>query len=90
VNCHLAAGLSELEKRNQGYLDLCQRITFPINTSEGYSSLYGWVGDYIPPYAKNAVAGMGGMVGITGITGMASNVNNVMGAGQVMPIFDNE
>ena len=60
--------------------------------SEGYSSLYGWVGDYIPPYAKNAVAGVGGMVGITGITGItgAAPNENKVGAGQVMPVFDNE
>ncbi|CAI2163166.1 13480_t:CDS:10 [Funneliformis geosporum] len=86
VNCHLAADPNGLERRNQDYLDICQRITFPINMSEGYSSLYGWVGDYIPPYAKNAVAGMGGMVGIIGTT---PNDNKV-GAGQVMPIFDND
>ncbi|CAG8558669.1 3518_t:CDS:10 [Funneliformis caledonium] len=89
VNCHLAADPNGLERRNQDYLDICQRITFPINMSEGYSSLYGWVGDYIPPYAKNAVAGMGGMVGISGNTSTAPNDNKV-GAGQVMPIFDND
>ncbi|RIA92638.1 Endonuclease/exonuclease/phosphatase [Glomus cerebriforme] len=92
VNCHLAADPNGLERRNQDYMDLCQRLTFPINTNE-YSTLYGWVGDYIPPYAINAVAGMGEMVGITNITGItdmfASN-ENVVGSGQIMPIFDND
>ncbi|CAB4412155.1 unnamed protein product [Rhizophagus irregularis] len=86
MDCHLAADPNGLERRNQDYMDLCQRMTFPINT-ENYSTLYGWVGDYIPPYAKNAVAGIGGMVGITGM--MTPN-ENIVGAGQVMPIFDND
>ena len=86
MNCHLAADPNGLERRNQDYMDLCQRITFPINTNESYSSLYGWVGDYIQPYAKNAVAGIGGMVGIT----IPNLEVNIVGAGQVMPIFNNE
>ncbi|CAG8542546.1 6347_t:CDS:10, partial [Scutellospora calospora] len=65
VNCHLAANPGGLERRNQDYMEICRRMTFPIDTSEGYSSLYGWVGDYIPPsakYAAAAVVGMGGMI----------------------------
>ncbi|GES89205.1 type II inositol 1,4,5-trisphosphate 5-phosphatase isoform X3 [Rhizophagus clarus] len=82
MNCHLAADPNGLERRNQDYMDLCQRLTFPINT-ENYSTLYGWVGDYIP----NAVAGIGGMVGMT--TPSTPN-ENIIGAGQIMPIFDND
>nr|CAG8463745.1 2165_t:CDS:2 [Entrophospora candida] len=59
-------GLMGMMRRNQDYMEICRRTTFPINANEGYSSLYGWVGDYIPPSAKYAVSavagGMSGMV----------------------------
>ncbi|CAG8748871.1 8823_t:CDS:2, partial [Acaulospora morrowiae] len=93
VNCHLAADPNGLERRNQDYMEICRRMTFPLNTNEGYSSLYGWVGDYISPpakYAAAAVVGMGGMVGIPGIASLVDTSPSPVGAGNVLSIFDND
>ncbi|CAG8769929.1 26351_t:CDS:2 [Gigaspora margarita] len=92
VNCHLAANPSGLERRNQDYMEICRRLTFPIDTSEGYSSLYGWVGDYIPPsakYAAAAVVGMGGMI-IPGMNALNNQSTDAVGAGTIISIFDND
>ncbi|RIB01325.1 Endonuclease/exonuclease/phosphatase [Gigaspora rosea] len=92
VNCHLAANPSGLERRNQDYMEICRRLTFPIDTSEGYSSLYGWVGDYIPPsakYAAAAVVGMGGMI-IPGMNALNNPSTDAVGAGNIISIFDND
>lgn len=92
VNCHLAANPSGLERRNQDYMEICRRLTFPIDTSEGFSSLYGWVGDYIPPsakYAAAAVVGMGGMI-IPGMNALNNQSTDAVGAGTIISIFDND
>lgn len=102
----MAADPNGLERRNQDYMEICRRTTFPINSNEGYSSLYGWVGDYIPPSAKYAVSavtsGVSGMVGISITSNNNNNNNNSstynnngvnrngIGNGQSLPIFDNE
>ncbi|CAG8749718.1 27598_t:CDS:2 [Dentiscutata erythropus] len=92
VNCHLAANPNGLERRNQDYMEICRRLTFPYDTNEGYSTLYGWVGDYIPPsarYAAAAVVGMGGMF-IPGVNALNDPSTDIVGAGAVMSIFDND
>lgn len=48
VNCHLAAHVEELERRNQDYNDICARITFnqfkPPKYIKNHDQIY-WMGD---------------------------------------------
>lgn len=48
VNCHLAAHVEEVERRNQDYLDICNRLifasTFPTKAIKDHDQVF-WIGD---------------------------------------------
>ncbi|CAG8439804.1 7372_t:CDS:10 [Ambispora gerdemannii] len=80
VNCHLAADDTQVLRRNQDYLEICRRITFPINPS--YSVPSSPVSPITPiptsPISATAASpnwlqnnipiavNIGGMIGISG------------------------